>query len=197
MLISFTGAQCTGKTTLLKECMSMSHEGEDFFQWNFVNEVTRKVKRNGFSINEQGNNATQLHILSEHLINHTQSVGNTMLDRCILDGYIYSCYLASRGIVDEWVCEYAGNLMNELVGRLDHIFYTQPEDIQLIDDGERSLDHDFRQGIIDRYEELFAQKYFWYNKIVRLYGDEQERMLTILQTINEHDNSNIRQLQNI
>ena len=48
MLYSFTGAQCTGKTTLLTECQ------HSFDSWSFVNEVTRKVMRDGHGINLDG-----------------------------------------------------------------------------------------------------------------------------------------------
>lgn len=187
MLIGFTGAQCTGKTTLLKECKATLTE------WKFVDEVTRKVMRAGHDINLDGNDTTQLFILNEHLINHNKIEGNMMLDRCILDGYVYTSCLARRGHVSDWVTTYACNLLNLLVDKLDYIFYTQPEDVPLVSDGTRSVDINFRQDIINRYEDLFAQDYYWMNKVVRLSGDVEDRMDTILNILDE--NSNIRQQQ--
>ena len=189
MLIGFTGAQCTGKTTLLKRCKVTT----SFSEYNFVDEVTRKVKREGHSINLQGNNITQLFILNEHLKNHTRD-DNCVLDRCILDGYVYTCCLSRRGNVDSWVCEYACNMLTELVSNLDIIFYTEPDNIPLENDGVRSVDVKFRQEIIDRYEQLFRENYFWQDKVVRLHGTVEERMNTILKTIDE--STNIRQQQN-
>lgn len=190
MLISFTGAQSSGKTTLLRECKNVYQQPE----WNYVNEVTRKVKRDGHSINLDGNDITQLFILNEHLNNH-MSNKQTILDRCILDGYVYTSCLSRRGKVNEWVTRYACDLMNLLIDRLDIIFYTQPEDVPLIDDGTRSVDREFRQDIINRYEDLFAQDYYWMDKVVRLSGTVEDRMETIQFIINEH--SNTRQQQNI
>lgn len=190
MLISFTGAQSSGKTTLLRECKNVYQQPE----WNYVNEVTRKVKRDGHSINLDGNDITQLFILNEHLNNHVNNK-QTILDRCILDGYVYTSCLSRRGKVSEWVTRYACDLMNLLIDRLDIIFYTQPEDVPLIDDGTRSVDREFRQDIINRYEDLFAQDYYWMDKVVRLSGTVEDRMETIQFTINEH--SNTRQQQNI
>ena len=63
MLISFTGAQSTGKTTLLNEFKKLNLDN-----WNYVDEVTRKVGRMGHVINEHGDNITQLFILKEHLV---------------------------------------------------------------------------------------------------------------------------------
>ena len=66
MLVSFTGAQCTGKTTLLnllkdKLCGNKWTQGSDGVYrdvWNFVPEVTRKVMRDGLKINENGDDLT-------------------------------------------------------------------------------------------------------------------------------------------
>ena len=190
MLISFTGAQSSGKTTLLHECKNLYQQPE----WNYVDEVTRKVKREGHSINLDGNDITQLFILNEHLNNHVNNK-NSIMDRCILDGYVYTSCLSRRGKVSDWVTRYACDLMNLLIDRLDIIFYTQPEDVPLIDDGTRSVDREFRQDIINRYEDLFAQDYYWMDKLVRLSGTVDDRMETIQFTINEH--SNTRQQQNI
>ena len=191
MLIGFTGAQCTGKTTLLQKC-------KQYFlvenNWNYIDEVTRKVKRLGHKINTDGDDLTQLFILSEHLRNHTYPE-SYILDRCILDGYVYSSCLSRRGVVSEWVTTYACELLNLLVCNLDIIFYTQPEDVRLVSDGTRSIDFKFRQDIINRYEDLFAQDYWWMDKVVRLSGTVDERMNTILKTVHEKADK-IRQQQN-
>ena len=113
MLIGFTGAQCTGKTTLLQKC-------KQYFlvenNWNYIDEVTRKVKRLGHKINTDGDDLTQLFILSEHLRNHTYPE-SYILDRCILDGYVYSSCLSRRGVVSEWVTTYACELLFSLYCR--------------------------------------------------------------------------------
>jgi hypothetical protein len=97
--------------------------------------------------------------------------------------------------VSEWVTRHACDLLNLLVENLDFIFYTQPEDVPLISDGVRSIDAKFRQDIINRYEDLFAQDYYWMDRVVRLSGTVEDRMETILEKLNE--NSDIRQQQNI
>ena len=88
MLLGFTGAQCTGKTTLLNMCK------DTFNNYKFVDEVTRKVGRMGHVINEQGDDVTQLFILKEHLTNHVIPPDeNWVLDRCVVDGYVYTRWL--------------------------------------------------------------------------------------------------------
>lgn len=196
MLISFTGAQCTGKTTLLKMCKGLCDVDQPFHDYEFVDEVTRKVKREGHAINLDGNDITQLFILNEHLKNHTRT-DNLVLDRCILDGYVYTSCLSRNGNVSRWITEYALELLHLLIDKLDVIFYTQPEDVPLIGDGVRSVDINFRQDIINRYEDLFAQDYYWMDKVIRLSGTIEDRMEIIEEFILKNENSDTRQLENI
>jgi hypothetical protein len=160
--------------------------------WKFVDEVTRKVMREGWSINEDGDNLTQLFILKEHLQNHTVSKSDKwVLDRCILDGYIYTKWLHEQGAVDKWVLTYASNLLGLLGKHLDIIFYTEPDDIPIEDDGERSINKDFRNEIVKAYEDLMSCSLStpgidtWRKKIVRLSGTVDERMETIYKHIHK------------
>lgn len=190
MLVSFTGAQCTGKTTLLKRCKTelsapkVNHP-EPKGPWHYVDEVTRKVMRGGLPINESGGNLTQLFILKEHLENHTRCGENLILDRCILDGYVYTKWLVAQGSVERWVLDYATRLLSILGERLDVILYTEPDDIQIEDDGERSINDKFRNDIINIYEDLLScsistpGRDTWRQKVVRLSGSVEDRMETI------------------
>jgi nicotinamide riboside kinase len=187
MLIGFTGAQCTGKTTLLNRCKQLLPD------WNFVDEVTRKVQREGQPINEHGDDTTQLFILSEHLNNHFKSKQNTILDRCILDGYVYTKWLEQNGNVETWVREHACKMLTHMIDQLDVVFYTCPEDIPLVDDGVRSTNGTFREEIIQLYNELFDQNYYWMDRVIKLRGTVEERLDTILKTIDE--STEIRQQQ--
>lgn len=180
MLVSFTGAQSSGKTTLLNKARV-----DPFFRkWSFVPEVTRVVKRMGFDINELGSNTTQLFILSEHLKNHHYNK-NTMLDRCIIDGLVYTRYLCETGKVDKWVYQHSKNLFDMLIDKLDIIFYTDPN-IPLVDDGERSVDVDFRERIIKIFDEVLSLPSIQH-KIVRLRGDTSERYENLILNIKQHD----------
>ena len=185
MLVGFTGAQCTGKSTLLRRCKDeLLNSGP----WEFVDEVTRKVARGGHNINTQGNDMTQLHILKEHLENHTMS-GDVILDRCIVDGFVYTNWLHDKGLVEKWIDTYACNLLSFLGERLDIIFYTCPDDIPMEDDGVRSTDNEFRDNIIDIYNVLLGASWSlpgrdtWRHKVIRLSGTVDERMETIKNTL--------------
>ena len=176
MRVSFTGAQSTGKTTLLNKCK------EVYRDYKFVDEVTRYVRRTyDVKINEIGGTETQLYILAEHIKNHLRSDENLILDRCILDGYVYTKYQVNQGKVAHSVLEAFNGVYTVLMDKLDYIFYTDPSDVKLVDDGERSVDYRFRDDIIEMFEDLITYKMSPKNreKIVRLKGSVEKRMQTI------------------
>jgi hypothetical protein len=176
MIVSFTGPQCTGKTTLLKACKELYAD-----KFDFVDEVTRLVKRQfGVQINEAGNDITQCLIVNKHiensLISHEKQ--GLILDRCILDGLCYTGYLYAEDKVSKWVFDYAKGVYFKLIDKLDYIIYPDPCDVALVDDGERSIDVEFRDKMIEVFETVIngAYGYNIKNKIVRVKGTVEERM---------------------
>ena len=95
MIISFTGAQSTGKSTLLNFCKE--EFGDKFV---YFPEITRQIRAEcGVTINEAGNNVTQTLIVAEHIKNMLKaSQRDSILDRCILDGMVRVKYLDSSDI---------------------------------------------------------------------------------------------------
>jgi len=181
MRVSFSGAQSTGKTTLLNKCK------EIYKDYKFVDEVTRYVRKTyDVKINEIGGTETQLYILGEHIKNHLRIEDNLMLDRCILDGYVYTKYQVVNGKVSEQVLHAFNGVFSILFDKLDYVFYTDPNDVKLVDDGERSTDLKFREDIIALFEDLITYKISPKNreKIIRLSGTVDERMKTIEEILN-------------
>ena len=178
LLISFSGAQCTGKTTLLK------HLKEYNAHINFVPEVTRLIKREYcVAINEAGDEMTQALIITEHYKNihkHKQQDRSTILDRCILDGLVYTWWLEEHMQLSDWCYDYAA-WVYRYMDKYDVIFYTDPVDVEIEDDGERSVDEVFRNEIIDEFEIHIKS----HNNIVRLTGTVEERLQTIQKTLKE------------
>jgi predicted ATPase len=176
MIVSFTGAQCTGKTTLLKACKELYSD-----KYDFVDEVTRLVKReHNVQINENGTDITQCLIINKHIENSLISCEKEglILDRCILDGLCYTGYLHIEGKVSKWVFDYAKKVYDEIINKVDVIIYPDPYDVELVDDGERSVDVDFRNKMIEIFEHVITT-YDLSDKLVRVKGTVEERMKAI------------------
>lgn len=176
MIVSFTGAQSTGKTTLLKLCKELYSD-----KFEFVDEVTRLVKREfNVPINEGGTDITQCLIINKHIenVHRLRENSGVILDRCILDGLCYTGYLTLEGKVSKWVFDYATEVYNELIKSVDLIFYTNPYDVELVDDGERSVDKVFRDHMIEIFEFVIARDHegVLKDKVVILKGTVEERM---------------------
>ena len=190
MIFSFTGAQCTGKTTLLKH---LYKENGDY-PFVFIPEVTRLIRREyNMPINEGGDDLTQMLIMTEHVRNVFRDRADYIIrgvhqifDRCALDGIVYSHYLLDKGKIDRATYDACDLIYKKLINKYDVIFYTSHEDVELVDDGERSVDKIFREDIIGLFD-----MYMQYNiiedgpRIVRLEGSVEERLKTIKSTLDK------------
>ena len=190
MIFSFTGAQCTGKTTLLKH---LYKENGDY-PFVFIPEVTRLIRREyNMPINESGDDLTQMLIMTEHVRNifrdradHIVRGIHQILDRCALDGIVYSHYLLDKGKINRATYDACDLIYKKLINKYDVIFYTSHEDVELVDDGERSVDKIFREDIIGLFD-----MYMQYNiiedgpRIVQLEGSVEERLKTIKSTLDK------------
>ena len=189
MIFSFTGAQSTGKTTLLKRL----HEKNGDWPIEFVPEVTRLVMREyEVSINENGDNLTQLLIMTEHVRNLFKNRADRLIrgvhqifDRCALDGIVYSLWLLDNNKIDRRCYDACDLIYDKIKDNYDIIFYTSPDDVKLVDDGERSVDVKFRNDIINTFNIFLDRGYD--GKVVVLKGSVEERLKTIKATLAKHN----------
>ena len=98
MLIALSGAQCTGKTTLLN-ALRNDKAFQDRFM--FIDEIVRTLQRKGFKINEAGTDETQLAVMHEHETN-TQLEGDVLVDSL-------------------WICSAGINLGIVILSLVEHI----------------------------------------------------------------------------
>lgn len=174
MLVSFSGPQSSGKSTLLKVCQ------EIIPNWDYIPEVTRLVKREyNLPINEEGNDLTQIMIMAEHLrnafINRDQ---HAVLDRCSLDGIVYTHWLCDNKKVSMGTYSHARYVFENTIEKYNLIIYTSPEDVPVVDDGERSVDIKFREGITTLFEQYLV--HVPEQKLLRVKGNVSERIQQIL-----------------
>ncbi len=180
MIVSFTGAQSTGKTTLLN---ILKEKNKDI---KFVDEVTRRIKRDyNLPINEDGNNLTQFMIMADHISNMYRKYDGELviLDRCVVDGLVYTQWLFANRKVNSAMNDIAIDIYNSLYDKYDIIFYTDPADVELVDDGERSADKKFRDDIINSFEHRIKEL----NNVVVLSGTVAERLDTVKKTFEKYN----------
>lgn len=185
MVISFTGAQSTGKSTLLEKCKQ--HFGEKF---SYVDEVTRLIKREyNVPINESGGDVTQILIMNQHLINSLKYKSDVIMDRCCIDGFLYTLWLQERGNVSDITALYSAFIFEMLVRKLNIVFFCAA-DFPLVADGTRSQDVDFRERINEEAEEFCSslREFSPETRVVFLTGSLEDRFAKVIKTIEDYKN---------
>ena len=178
MKIAITGAHSTGKSTLVAELQKDIKLSKQF---EFRGNITRTIKGGNIKINELGTNETQLLVLSRHLDHYTPK--NVILDRCALDGLVYTAYLFEKGVVNRETLRIAEAVFENL--KYDIIFYIPPE-FDIVDDKTRSTNPEFRNRIVELFEE-YMDSYGIFP--IRLTGSVKERVAqfkTALRSYKKH-----------
>jgi predicted ATPase len=191
--LGITGPHSSGKTTLLEAL----RQTPEFQSVDFLPEITRTIKEQGYDINEAGTLDTQILIMSAHmqnLLTHKRFI----VDRCLIDGLCYSQFLQLNptsnqeqkgGQISQWFMDYCENLLESYLPYYTKIFYIPPE-LPVIGDGVRSTDTRFHAEIVN----LFDENIQWYsscnpNLIVTVRGSVEERVATVLDTVRYVDSS--------
>lgn len=139
--IVFTGAQGTGKTTVLDEFKNRG--------FKVITEVVRQLSKQGVKINKDGDEDGQTKILDvyKELLSEV-SLDGYISDRCMVDVLAYSMYLAEQGkVTDEFVQEQKEQLVKFKNENPDIAYCYFPIEFDVVADGVRDTDEDFRAAI--------------------------------------------------
>lgn len=175
MIVTLSGAQGVGKTTLLNEMRN----SREFALFEFVDEVVRTLMKFGIKINEMGDAETQMAVMQAHIDNARLPVANLVLDRCALDCHCYSIYLYRRGKISDEIFEISKISMIRELSNYDVMFYIAPE-FDIVPDGVRATDVSFRDEIAEIFEEVIE---LYGIEVIRLTGTVENRMKTILDAL--------------
>lgn len=175
MIVTFTGAQGVGKTTLLNKMK----QDRLFTSFKFFDELTRQIQKQNFKINEEGDDETQRCVIQCHINNKKSNHEFKVLDRCIIDGFVYSKWLYDRKKITADVYRFAYDTFRTMFHLNDIVFYIKPE-FDIEDDGVRSTSIQFRNEIADLFDWCINK----YNiDVITLTGDIDNRYSIITENI--------------
>lgn len=148
--IVFTGAQGTGKTTVLNRFAELNKR--------VITEVVRNLAAKGVKINKDGDEKGQTAIFKEYekLLGEVTMEGY-FSDRGLIDVVAYTMYLYDTGKVSE-------KFLNKQIKALqkfrdanpDIIYCYFPIEFPVVDDGVRDMDEDFRSAIDTNIKRLLS-----------------------------------------
>lgn len=169
MKIGLSGAQGTGKTTLMRAILDSGYLPAHY---SMCTEVARSLAAQGYNINESGNDVTQL-LVAYKIVECLNSSCNFIADRTMLDCYVYTAYLHSVGKVSNDTLAAIEYITRCELPKYDRIFLFKPE-FDLVDDGTRSTDAAFQQTINDIF--VRSVQHFQISPII-VTGSVEERVI--------------------
>lgn len=191
MRIAFSGAQGTGKTTLLRDFLTC------WPQYKTLNKSYRDIiKEKGLTHSSNTTEETQRVIrdwMYEEFKKNSKD-DKVVYDRCLLDNLVYTLWMyryipgsISGTFVDESI-----DIMKESMRKLDIIFYIPADkcNFALEDDNFRDTNALYRtqidqifKGLISEYKENFDKDVFWPKNdspgVIDIFGDRQSRLVAI------------------
>lgn len=153
MVISLSGTHCTGKTTLVNALKE-----DPFFQNAvFLDSSGKGLSHLGIKINQGGDDISQLYFASKDLKQTLESQNEDLviLDRSIIDTWIYTKYLYLRGEVYSPTMTAVSVIKNNVAPLIDHVFIFEPC-FELVNEVERSMDKEFQDEVCGLFRSKFC-----------------------------------------
>lgn len=174
--IAISGAQCSGKTTLINLMKKHSY----FKDFDFVESFSNKIAKTNRDHSENTNLATQLQMLY-YSVNALKDIDRpTIHDRCILDVVVYT------GINKDIDMRLFADSLEKYYKQFDYIFILDSENIPLETNGVRSIDPDFRSKINNIFKKVCLKNIIHLDSKL----DPDFRILKIIEVLDSKLNSN-------
>lgn len=177
MKIIFTGAQGTGKTSVMDALPESLHK---------IKGVTRKViTEKNLTINEYSDNCSQKHIFDAY--EHELTVNdNYIAERGLIDVLAYSISRMKANRCSQTLIETQLEHLYKFTSKnTDAIYVYFPIEFDIADDGTRSLDKEFQKEIDEIIHNILVDLKLRYGiKYITVSGSVEERVKQIEKLLN-------------
>ena len=157
MRISISGAQGTGKTTL----MNFIKSDEAFQNYEKITEIVRSLAARGIKVNKEADHYSQCVILEEHYKNILKW-NNSITDRSSVDAFVYATWSYINGKFSFKEHKEHESLFLSCVPFYERIFYI-PVEFGMENDGFRDTDISYQQEIARLFINTFHRYHIKYD----------------------------------
>lgn len=185
MKIAISGTACTGKTTYIKDFL------KKWPMYKTPDSTYREIlKEKNLPHSSSGTEESQKIILN-YLIDQAiefSKKDHVILDRCVLDNFVYTSWLFLNGKVSEKFLEESRTMTRETLKLYDIIFFvplTKVAPVKLVEDSLRDSDPVYREEI-DNIFKAYMSSYLKSDgkvfpsedcpAVIEIFGNPQERI---------------------
>lgn len=178
MKIAFTGAQGVGKTTLL-DILEKCFNYDELVK--FIRNITRNTAKEAKYLNRQGDDSIQLALMEAHAI-VMNSPYNFIMDRCVLDVFVYTYQLYQNKKVSESAFKECETMFKKYINDYDCLLYIRPE-FPISGDEFRSGDVQYQWEIASLFDKIISD---YQVPVIQLTGTIGDRLKKVLKIIGEY-----------
>ena len=154
MKIILTGAQGTGKTTLIRRLSELHPD------YAVVPEIARQLAKEGYTINERATDKDQDAIFNR-LKTELSKKDDMFSDRGLIDVIAYDYYLMNQGrLSEDTLNKHIVEFIDFMEENDDVVYIFVPIEFPVEEDGVRSTDEDFRTQIESSIAEILGSEDF-------------------------------------
>jgi len=170
MRIAITGSHGVGKSTLANDLLNyLSKEDNLSSDFKLLEEAPRQAFELGFPINEDNSPETQLWIFAKQLEMELVAKDNYIADKCFIDLLAYAIYVFKE---KQDLINILKDIFRRAVSKYDLVIYLPAGEFPIEDDGVRSTDQKFQEGVDKLILEILNDSEINHVKII---GSKEER----------------------
>lgn len=178
MRIVFTGAQGTGKSTIMDLYKEYPH----------ITGVCRGLAKKGVKINEMGDDESQALIFDTYYDLLTQN-DNYISDRGLTDVLGYSKWLHENGRLSREELDREIELFDKFINNWDVKYFYFPIEFEVVNDGVRSTDEAFRKSVSNNILETLLINHIDYFTVTGTVAERKsycDKIIQLLKTMEDY-----------
>lgn len=182
MRIAFTGAHCTGKTTMLKDICQMAVK--ESLEIGYISEVARRIINKGYPLNMDANIDSYVHYINDQLLAESEKMDKYDIfisDRTLLDPVAYA--RVNSRLPRPYIPQYFIDMMQSvwlLESKRYDLYVYFPIEFELEMDGIRPSDEEYRHDIDKEILSILNENNINYVKVIGTPKERREYLFSII-----------------